>query len=137
MKTKIVFEDFDEKSGITTVTIQNKYGHFTGIAKCNPVDEYSMFHGERIAVTRAHIDYCKLRMRQDKAKLEALEELQIKDKYTSNYDLYLLRKQIWDNRRKYSDSIQHWKDAISILENSIKLMDEERQKILLRSKKNK
>lgn len=141
MKTKIIDETFNKDEGITTVTIQNKYGHFTGIAYCHPDDEYSMFQGERIAATRANIKFCKFRITQEKAKLKALENIHTNRSFENNYGAFLanfdIRHQLYNNKKRCKETIEHYQDAISILKKSIKKMDEERQKILLRSKKNK
>lgn len=144
MKTKIVNETFNADTGLTTVTLQNKYGHFTGTARCCLDDDYSMFQGERIAATRANIEFCKFRIKQEKAKIKALDEIiidyNLETKYLDYPSFvlgYKLRKQIFLNKRNYEKNIENFKDSISILKNSIKLMDEERQKVLLRSKKNK
>ena len=138
MKTKIVDETFDEKSGLTTVTLQNKYGHFTGMAQCHPDDEYSMFQGERIAATRANIEFCKFRIKQEKIKIKTFEEIRndyiINSAFTVEYPyLYYFRKKI----KRCIKKIEYYQDSIDILKSSIKKMDEERQKVLLRSKKNK
>ena len=138
MKTKIVDETFDEISGLTTVTLQNKYGHFTGMAQCHPDDEYSMFQGERIAATRANIEFCKFRIKQEKVKIKTFEEIRndyiINSAFTVEYPyLYYFRKKIKGCIKK----IEYYQDSIDILKSSIKKMDEERQKVLLRSKKNK
>lgn len=132
MKTKIVDEKFDEITGVTTVTIQNKYGHFTGSAHCHPDDSYSMFQGERIAVTRANIKYLKRRISLEKAKLKALND------FDPNYFVYFFYSYQWRTlKKKYEKNIQDFNDSIYILKDSIKKMDEERQKVLLRSKENK
>ena len=138
MKTKIVDETFDEISGLTTVTLQNKYGHFTGMAQCHPDDEYSMFQGERIAATRANIEFCKFRIKQEKVKIKTFEEIRndyiINSAFIVEYPyLYYFRKKIKGCIKK----IEYYQDSIDILKSSIKKMDEERQKVLLRSKKNK
>lgn len=133
MKTVIVCEDFDKKSGISTVTIQNKYGHFNGTAWCHPDDmnNFSMFQGERIALNRANINFCKHRIVQEKAKLKVLKEL-----YSPYYENFL--KKTFNNKiKECKETIENYQNSIIILKNSIKLMDEERQKILQRSKKNK
>ena len=141
MKTQIIDETFDEKTGLTTVTIQNKYGHFTGLAHCRYDDEFSMFQGERIAATRANIEFCKFRIKQEKAKLIALNNIFIDHSSDDNYDIFCanfkIRKQLYTNKKRCKETIEHYQDSISILKQSIKKMDEERQKVLLRSKKNK
>ena len=140
MKTKIVHEDFNKETGFTTITIQNKYGHFTGIARCHPDDmkDFSMFHGERIALNRANINFCKHRIMQEKAKIKAYQDA-INDYLHSPVliaeygDLHYFYEKIV----KCQDNIENFQNSITILKNSIKLMDEERQKILQRSNKNK
>ena len=128
MKTKIVNEKFDGITGVTTVTIQNKYGHFTGSSHCHPDDSYSIFQGERIAVIRANIKYLKHRISLEKTKLKVLKEFD--NSFLFSYKLNILEK-------KYKNNIQDFEDSIYILNDSIKKMDEERQKVLLRSKENK
>ena len=143
MKTKIVDETFDEKSGLTTVTLQNKYGRFTGTARCHPdeIEIFSQFQGERIAATRANISFLKFRIQQEKAKLKAIQNLQ--NDFNHEYDLNPngfygpVTKHIFKTIKRYKENIKNFKTSIEILEDSIKLMDEERQKVLLRSKKNK
>lgn len=141
MKTKIVDESFDENTGLTTVTIQNKYGHFTGVAQCHFDDDYSMFQGERIAVTRANIEFCKFRIKQEKAKLLALKDIYIDRSLEGDYNSFLanykVRHSIYKNEKRYKKTIEQYQNSISILKNSIKLMDEERQNVLNRSNKNK
>lgn len=127
MKTKIIYEDFNKEIGTTLVTIQNKYGHFTGEAHCHPDDEYSMFQGERIAVIRANIKFCKHRIIQEKAKIKALKELE-----TSFFN-----RTLYNKIKECQKNIENYKTSIIILKDSIKKIDEERQKILLRSNKNK
>ena len=136
MKTKIVEETFDEITGTTTVTIQNKYGHFTGIAYCHPDDleNFSQFQGERIATTKANIEFCKHRIKQEKVKIKTLDNLL----YDSHY---LIMDPIFSHIKKQKDNyiknIEYYENSISILKDSIKQMDDERQKVLLRSNKNK
>lgn len=140
MKTKIVHEEFDEKNGTTIVTIQNKYGHFTGVAYCHPNDSYSTYQGERIAATKASIEFLKFRIKQTKAEAKGIQNL-LSDFYC-NLDLNpssyigdvwkhaLTKLEIYDKR------IEDLNISINILKDSIKKMDKERQEVLLRSKKN-
>lgn len=143
MKTKIVNEIFEKDAGYSKVTIQNKYGHFTGAAWCHPddVETFSQFQGERIAATRANISFLKFRIQQEKAKLKAIQSLQ--NDFDHEYDLNPngfygpVTKHIFKTIKRYKENIENFKTSIEILEDSIRLMDEERQKILLRSNKNK
>lgn len=140
MKTKIVDETFDEKLGTTTVTIQNKYGHFTGVAYCHPDDEYSMFQGERIAATKASIEFLKSRIKQTKSEAKGIKTLlsdfySNPNKHPSDYVGELWRHALI-KLYNYQERIENYETSINILKNSIKLMDKERQEVLLRSKKN-
>ena len=141
MKTKIIDETFDEKSGLTTVTLQNKYGHFTGIARCHPDDEYSMFQGERIAVTKANIKFLEFRIKQTKIMIKSIYDFVGDYKWHFITNPIILDDPLFDHAAlkiiNYKKDIENYKTSIEILKNSIKLMDEERQKVLQRSKKNK
>lgn len=140
MKTKIVHEEFDEKNGISIVTIQNKYGRFTGIAMCHPDDSFSPFQGERIAATRASIEFLKFRIKQIKAEAKGIQNL-LSDFYC-NLDLnpssYI--GDVWRHAltklEVYDEKIKDLNTSIDILKDSIKKMDKERQEVLLRSRKN-
>ena len=145
MKTKIINESFDKDTGLTIVTIQNKYGHFTGTAKCHPdeIDNFSMFQGERIAATRANINFLKFRIKQEKAKIKAVRAFS-NDLYSLYLNDIIYDKKvnhIWEHaiimEDTYEKNIENFKTSIEILNNSIKLMDKDRQDILLRSNKNK
>ena len=141
MKTKIIDEHFEEENGISIVTIQNRYGHFTGKAFCNKEDYFSSYQGERIAVTRANIKFAKSRLKEEKTKLKAIENL-LKSLYHDeffNSNIYEEKtyKQTKKEQERYYKNIENWENTIIILKDSIKKMDEERQKVLLRSSKNK
>lgn len=141
MKTKIINEQFIENEGISIVTIQNRYGHFTGKAFCNKEDYFSPYQGERIAVTRANIKFVKSKLKEEKAKLKAIKNL-LKNLYCDEYfDSNIYEEKTYKRAKKeqerYYKNINTWENAIIILEDSIKKMDEERQKVLLRSSKNK
>lgn len=111
------------------------------MAQCCSEDEYSMFQGERIAATRANIEFCKFRIKQIKAMAKGLKDL-LSDFY-SNPEIesksYIgpMWKHALVKLEAYEKDMKNYKTNIEILKSSIKLMDEERQKVLLRSKKNK
>lgn len=143
MKTIIAHEEFDSVTGISTVTIQNKYGHFTGVARCHPddMDTFSEFHGERVAMHKAQINFLKTRMKEEKIKATAVENL-LKDFYTNiqtkskvfsekTYQHALTRL------KDYQKRIDYYEARIKELEENIIVLDKARQEILLRSKKNK
>lgn len=56
MKIRLIFGNFDEKSGVSIVKISTKFGQFEGIANLNPKDPYpSRIFGCEIAEARATI----------------------------------------------------------------------------------
>lgn len=141
MKSKIINEQFIENKGISIVTIQNRYGHFTGKAFCNKEDYFSVYQGERIAATRANIKFAKSKLKEEKAKLKAINNLLknlLFDEYF-NFNIYEEKtyKRAKKEQKRYCKNINNWENIIIALEDSIKKMDEERQKVLSRSNKNK
>ena len=141
MKTKIINESFDEKNGTTIVTIQNKYGHFTGVAMCHPDDSFSPFQGERIAATKANIEFLKFRIKQTKAESNGIKKLLSDFYYDTNISSSVYVGPVWKHAlvklERYEKDIENFKDGIEILKDSIVKMDKERQEVLKRSKQNK
>lgn len=143
MKTKIVYEDYNKETGVSTVTIQNKYGRFTGIAHCHPDDmeNFSMFAGERYAATYAEIEFIKFRINQEKAKRKALKDLLLDFHCNEDHKLADYVGPLSDHALKmievYSNNIEDYKKVISFLKYSIKTQDAERQNVLLRTNKSK
>ncbi len=141
MKYKIVSENFDEITGVSTVTIQNKYGHFTGVARCCPEDSYSMFQGERIAIMKAQINFCKSRIKAEKNKAKNIDDL-LKNFYLNiQTSSAVFKEKTYKTAlreiAKCQDNIKRYTDTIDTINRSIKKMDEVRQEVLLRSKENK
>ncbi len=136
MKNKIINSTVDEKTGICTVTIQNKYGQFTGTAKCCPEDinEFSMYAGTRYAEIRAAAAFAKERLKEEKIKLKTIQNLK-KDFEHNNISL-LKREQHFINLklRDYNQSISDWENLYEHLSHAVKEQDEERQKVLSRTK---
>ena len=64
---KIIYSNFDETTGISTVTILTKIGEFTGTSKLHDEDKNisSSFAGCRYAEIRAIIKYHKKKLFQD------------------------------------------------------------------------
>lgn len=78
--TKLKFQenfhaDYDEHTGISTVTFHNKYGKFVGTARLNPEDEGSGFKGCHIAESRANIQYYKTAIRYQKERIKMLNSV--------------------------------------------------------------
>ena len=69
--------NFDEETGISIVTFNNKYGKFTGMAKLNPEDKPSAFIGQYIAEKRAVISYYKTLSKILEAKLDTIRMIKI------------------------------------------------------------
>lgn len=141
MKTKIIKETFGEKDKVSVVTIQNRYGHFTGYAYCKEEDSFSPFQGERIAITRANIKFAKSRLKEEKAKLKAIKNLLKNIYHDEDFDIETYKEKTYKRAKKekerYEKEIKNWENTITALEKSIKKLDEERQKVLSRSSKNK
>lgn len=139
MKYKIIEEYYDEKKREYSITIQNKYGRFTGKAYCNKEDVFSIYTGARYAEIRATIEYAKFRYKQEKIKLNTVKNL-YKD---LTYNAYLAQMNqtalhsINIKIRDYSQSTQDWKNLYEYLEKRIPELDKEREKILSRTKKDK
>lgn len=139
MKYKIIEEYYDEKKREYSVTIQNKYGRFTGKAYCNKEDVFSIYTGARYAEIRATIEYAKFRYKQEKIKLNTVRNL-YKD---LTYNAYLAQMNqtalhsVNIKIRDYSQSTQDWKNLYEYLEKRIPELDKEREKILSRTKKDK
>lgn len=139
MKYKIIEEYYDEKKREYSITIQNKYGRFTGKAYCNKEDVFSIYTGARYAEIRATIEYAKFRYKQEKIKLDTVKNL-YKD---LTYNAYLAQMNqtalhsVNIKIRDYSQSVQDWKNLYEYLEKRIPELDKEREKILSRTKKDK
>ena len=136
MKNKIVYANSDPTTGESVVTIQNKYGHFTGRAKCSPedIDSFSPFVGERYAETRAAAVYAEFRLAQEKIKRDTICNY-IKDFISNGADLnntYIDHAFVKLN--EYEKNIKHWKEVKKLLETSIPKQDEERTRILKKVK---
>ena len=142
MKNKIIEESYDEKTGICKVIIQNKYGHFSGEAKCCPedMDQFSMYTGSRYAEIRAAADFMKYKAKEEKIKLKAIQNLKkdIRHYYGAAYASVAASDPIVHfiklKLRDYSQAVSDYEHLYPYLEDTIKDQDEERQKILLRSK---
>lgn len=136
MKNKIIKESYDKKTGVCKITIQNKYGHFTGEAKCCPedMDQFSIFAGSRYAEIRAAAKFAKFRYNQEKIKLQTIQNL-IKDlKHRDTFIPLDIQRTLKLKLRDYSQSMSDWQNIYTYLEDTIKDQDKERQKILLRTK---
>lgn len=122
MKNKIVNYHVNEASGICHMTIQNKYGKFTGWAYCNDKDmeNFSSHAGLRYAENRAAADYAKLRLKQEKIKLKTIQNL-VKD---FEYNNTPIPREVKIKLRDYNQSISDWENLYNYLIDSVKKQDE-------------
>lgn len=107
MKDRIDEYYMNEEHGITTLTVENKYGRFTGVSICQSEDEFSRFVGN---------ECCEMQIAHQtlKAKSKALYQ-----RYLGAYNAYktlcqnypevdpvmiALRRQVRDAKRRYLDT---------------------------------
>ena len=137
MGSKIINSYTSEKSGFSRVTIQNKYGKFTGYSFCHPDDmkTFSCYAGERYAEIRANIRYIKKRYQQEKLKLKTIQNL-MKDIETvcseEDKNNNPVLKRIKLKLRDYTQSVEDYGNLYEYLVNSVKRLDKERQEFLLK-----
>lgn len=141
MKNKVIKESYDKETGVCKITIQNKYGHFTGEAKCCPedMDQFSTFTGSRYAEIRAAANFMKYKVKEEKIKLKTIQNLKkdLEHYYAGSYPHAIPSKVLRFinlKLRDYTQAISDWENLYHYLEDTIKDQDKERQKILLRSK---
>ena len=140
MKRKIINAEHNAETGHSNFVFQNKYGVFHGHSVCSPddMDNFSAFAGERYAELRAVAEYAKLRMTQEKIKLQTIQNLLKDIDYDSKCNImegaYILRR-IKIKLRDYTQSVEDWTNLYKHLQDSVKIQDEQRQKILNRTKK--
>lgn len=133
MKNKIVSYYSNEETGVCRMTIQNKYGKFTGYAYCSEDDleNFSSHAGLRYAENRAAAEYAKLRLKQEKIKLKTIQNL-VKD---FEYNNTPIPREIKIKLRDYNQSTSDWENLYFYLLDSVKKQDQERQRVLSWSKK--
>lgn len=142
MRNRVVESFSSEGFDFSSVTIQNKYGKFTGQAFCSPEDfdndKFSKRVGERYAEIRAHAAFAKFRYKQEKIKKKTIENL-IKD-----IEYFCSEEDKKDNPiyhrarlalRNYSTSTESWENLYKYFENSVFEQDKMREDILSRTRK--
>lgn len=140
MGHKIVKSYSSKGSGVSGITIQNKYGRFTGHAFFNEdddIDTFSHFAGERYAEIRAGAEFAKFRYKQEKIKLKTIQDLK-KDilRNTKEVSPEIMRR-INLKLRDYSQSMEAYKNLHEYLLSSVDKQVEEREKILARRDRSK
>ena len=121
MKTKILYSNYNTSTGVSTVTIQTKYGTFTGTAKVHPDDKdySSSFFGCELAELRAGIKSLKAKLKKVNYQLEAIETC---------CKISPITVDILDYKWNLKGLKEEIKNQISIIENTIKLKIKERDK---------
>ena len=78
---KIIDINYDPNTNITKVSLADKYGQYTGIAKLHPEDKYNYNHivGGEIAEQRAFIKKLSEDIKRNRIMLKAIKNL-LKDK---------------------------------------------------------
>lgn len=132
---KIIKENTDIDTGISTVTIQTKYGHFTGTAKCKPEDICSNYAGIRYATMRAHIKYCNYMKKRAKIQLETILNLKKDISFCGYKCPPKITKAINLKLRDYTAAVNLWEIHAELLEEQIQKLAEERDRILEQYKK--
>ena len=143
MREKILEEEvyLPEEGGTGYFCFQNKYGIFEGQSFFNLEEEnvknFSKFVAIRYAEVRARLSFAKMRLKQEKIKLQTIQSLK-KDilNNVENPDKKVLRR-INLKLRDYTQSISDWDNLCSYLEKAISTQEKEREEILSRSKKDK
>lgn len=107
---KLIYSNFDLETGISTVTIQNKYGHFTGTAKLDETDAKhpSKFQGCEYAEIKATMKYLDKRIMllktENKGLLNYFNEMKQSPHFNENsFEVRCLKKQIWKRSKLIVD----------------------------------
>lgn len=128
---KLIYSNFDNKTGKSIVTLANKDGIYTGIAKLNPKDNdiASEFMGCNLAESRAWIKYLKAQKKKRRLQLKTIENL-IKD-FTS-VQLYTpeIDKRFKIQIKYYKKDIQEIDESIKSIQDSINRRISARAKIV-------
>lgn len=74
MKTKMIYSNYDTETRISTTTITNNYGTFTGYATCHPDDDVSSFFGCSLAEYRANLKAFREERKIIRYQIKALKE---------------------------------------------------------------
>lgn len=140
MGHKIVNSGSSKEYGRSFVTVQNKYGHFTGEAFFNDNDDpdtFSAFAGERYAEIRAGAKFAKFKYQQERLKLKTIQDLKKDIENTIGFENIdkLVQRRINLKLRDYSQSMEDYRNLYEYLNSSIAKQVEEREKILSRSSK--
>lgn len=136
MKKKFVQEFWDKDTGFYSLVMQNKYGRFYGWSQATDDETYpSELTGAKYAEIRAAAEYAKFRYKSEKVKLNTIKDLlKTLEHNKINTDEKTLR-QIKIKLRDYTQSVSDWGNLYNHLRTLIPKLDQEREKIQNRTKK--
>lgn len=107
MRNKLIYSNYDRETGLSTVTIRNKYGEFTGYAKLHEEDQNieSSFAGCRCAEIKALIKSTRAQIKEINIQIKILEDFEKELKHMKDYDPYSmetrrLRRKIYELKDK-------------------------------------
>lgn len=133
---KFLKGDFFKSSGVSYVTIADKYGKYTGYATLHDDDKEfaSKFTGCRLAEQRAYIRLLEANIKRNKIMLKAIRDLK-KDMELNCKDINpAILRRINLKLRDYSKEIAYNKDKIAEIKTNIKKSIEIKDNINKRSK---
>ena len=133
---KIIKEEFDTITGITTVTINTDYGAFTGSVKLDDIDaQYpSIYHANELALSKALRKYAKQMALITREKLQPLRAIMNQCEWVDNNSdnivwsqaTYLIRKEI----EKLEKELKLWNTRAVVMTNTINQRIAARDKIV-------
>lgn len=133
MKIKMIYSNFDEKTGISEVTIMTDIGEFKGTSKLHEEDRNisSHFAGCRYAEMRAIIKYMKQKVKNLQMQIKGLEDFQSNLSTRSDYNHNSIenskaRRRIYELKKQ----VVCWKEKINSLTTKMLTMMEQRDKIV-------
>ena len=115
---KIINQEFNPDTNITKVSLADKYGQYTGIAKLHPGDRYNHIVGGSIAEQRAFIKKLSEDIKRNRIMLKAVKDL-LKDIKNNNLDI---NPKI---ERRFKIAIRNYSQQIFVLEKNIEELKEQ------------
>lgn len=128
MKIRVMYANYNEKTGESIVTIATDLGQFTGHSKLAEEDKdiASRYAGCEFAERRAHIKYWKAQKFIYMQRLKALEDLEKNLKGRADYDPYCTEC------RKIRRAIYEYKELVSECTNKIELMTSQLKEVIIK-----
>ena len=118
MKTKMIYSNYDKETRVSTTTVINNYGTFTGYATCHPDDDVSSFFGCSLAECRANLKAFREEKKIIRYQIKALKEV---------YEMFSNAKNFNNNSneaRKVRKLIKMKENKMAEIENDIQSLIE-------------